>query len=197
MRRCLVGASERFADPNELKSELLAAIDGGRGGDASGIGTSPGLAGGAPNAPGAIDEDEAEDEDAVQPAPGNAPPKAPAGFVIPELRVAGTGPDDGTAQRWLVERDGVDFGPYSSKQIVDQLFKEEIGSEAVLFDIETDRRLPMSEFDVFSETIVAWIHEKGIRTLNVAGNRESTAPGIGLKAESFLRRVFLRLTSQV
>lgn len=162
VRRCLVGAAERFADPNELKGELLAAIDGVRGGDASGIGTSPGLAGGAPASPGAIDEDEAEDEDAVQPA-GAAAPKAPAGFVIPELRVAGTGPDDGTAQRWLVERDGVDFGPFSSKQIVDQLFKEEIGSETVLFDIETDRRLPMSEFDVFSETIVAWIHEKDQR----------------------------------
>lgn len=163
VRRCLVGASERFADPNELKGELLAAIDGVRGGDASGIGTSPGLAGGAPASPGAIDEDEAEDEDAVQPAAGNPPQKAPAGFVIPELRVAGTGPDDGTAQRWLVERDGVDYGPYSSKQIVDQLFKEEIGSEVVLFDIETDRRLPMSEFDVFSETIVAWVHEKDQR----------------------------------
>lgn len=167
VRRCLAGASERFDDPNELKSELMAAIEGVRSGDASGIGTSPGHLGAAPVHPGPIDEDDAEDEDAVQPALGAPPPsnlsKAPTGFVIPELRSAGANQDDGTAQRWLLERDGVDYGPFSSKQVVEQLYKEEIGSEVVLFDIETDRRLPMSEFEVFSDTIVAWIHEKDQR----------------------------------
>ena len=36
----------------------------------------------------------------------------------------------------------------------------------------------------------AWIVEAGIRILNVAGNRESTEPGIGARAEVFLTRVF-------
>lgn len=35
----------------------------------------------------------------------------------------------------------------------------------------------------------AWIAEAGARTLNVAGPRESTAPGIGDEAARFLRRV--------
>lgn len=34
-----------------------------------------------------------------------------------------------------------------------------------------------------------WLAIHGIRTLNVAGNRESTTPGIGARAEAFLLRV--------
>jgi hypothetical protein len=41
--------------------------------------------------------------------------------------------------------------------------------------------------------VVAWIGEKGIRTLNVAGNRESKDRGIGGRVERFLGRVFARL----
>jgi hypothetical protein len=36
----------------------------------------------------------------------------------------------------------------------------------------------------------AWIAEAGIATLNVAGPRESGAPGVGARAEAFLRAVF-------
>jgi hypothetical protein len=38
-----------------------------------------------------------------------------------------------------------------------------------------------------------WIVAKGIRTRNVAGNRESHAPGIGEKVERFLAAVFRQL----
>lgn len=50
---------------------------------------------------------------------------------------------------------------------------------------------------VFSGTrpsaVARWLEEKGIRILNVAGNRESVAPGIGAKVERFLLDVFARL----
>jgi len=36
----------------------------------------------------------------------------------------------------------------------------------------------------------AWVEKAGIKTLNVAGNRESTSPGIGDRVEAFLRRAF-------
>ena len=41
--------------------------------------------------------------------------------------------------------------------------------------------------------VVAWLWEKGVRVLNVAGNRESKSPGIGERAERFLGEVLLRL----
>ena len=42
--------------------------------------------------------------------------------------------------------------------------------------------------------VVGWIEKTGVRVLNVAGNRESKAPGIGARVERFLAEVFRRLT---
>lgn len=50
--------------------------------------------------------------------------------------------------------------------------------------------------DVVDE-IEAWIRTSKIRTLNVAGNTEKTAPGIGEWAAALLRRVFSRFVMQV
>jgi hypothetical protein len=44
--------------------------------------------------------------------------------------------------------------------------------------------------------VVAWIEEKGIRTLNLAGNRESAAPGIDARVERFLAMVFCQLQAR-
>lgn len=175
----------RFRDPNELKTELLHLIESARGterdADAEGLpmessivaldepGGTPAV-GAVPPIPGT----------GPAPAPGKAAPRAPGkaasraarkpppgkddgGFVIPELRPAGAVEDDGTTQRWLVEKAGVDYGPFTSKQIIEKLFSEEIVSETNLYDIETDRRLPLSEQAVFDEALVSWIHEKAER----------------------------------
>jgi hypothetical protein len=42
--------------------------------------------------------------------------------------------------------------------------------------------------------VAAWIEAEEIRILNVAGSRESRAPGIGARAEAFLVAVFRRLS---
>jgi hypothetical protein len=44
--------------------------------------------------------------------------------------------------------------------------------------------------------VMYWIREKGIRVLNVAGNRESSAPGIGARVERFLGAVFRQLRAE-
>ena len=44
-----------------------------------------------------------------------------------------------------------------------------------------------------SSQVVAWIRERSPAVLNVAGNRESTSPGIGARAERFLAVVFRQL----
>ena len=41
--------------------------------------------------------------------------------------------------------------------------------------------------------VAAWIAAEEVRILNVAGNRESTSPGIGGRAERFLLAVFGKL----
>jgi hypothetical protein len=41
--------------------------------------------------------------------------------------------------------------------------------------------------------VATWIQERGVRVLNVAGNREGKARGIGDRVERFLGAVFARL----
>jgi hypothetical protein len=41
--------------------------------------------------------------------------------------------------------------------------------------------------------VARWIRERHVRTLNVAGNSESKAPGIGDRVERFLGSVLRRL----
>jgi Circularly permutated YpsA SLOG family len=38
-----------------------------------------------------------------------------------------------------------------------------------------------------------WVARRGFGTLNVAGNRESKAPGVGARVERFMAEVFRRL----
>jgi hypothetical protein len=44
--------------------------------------------------------------------------------------------------------------------------------------------------DTQPDQAAAWLREHGIEVLNVAGNRESGAPGIGVWAEHYLEEVF-------
>lgn len=166
--RCLIDAPDRLADPNELKRALMAAIDSHQGLQMSSPGQEAPIGRTAPLPVSELEED-------VPPVSGRPPSKAPAGFVIPELNTAGSQEDDGTVQRWLMEKDGIDYGPFTSKQVVEKLFKEELHAESVLFDIETDRRLPLSEFEVFDEALRAWIHEKDQREKRRAEEAEEAA----------------------
>ncbi len=44
--------------------------------------------------------------------------------------------------------------------------------------------------------VVGWIVENDVKVLNVAGNRDPKSPGIGLRVERFLGRVFRRLADE-
>lgn len=46
------------------------------------------------------------------------------------------------------------------------------------------------------DTVVRWIEEHRIETLNVAGPRESTAPGITPEATKWLKRLFTALSAR-
>jgi serine/threonine protein kinase len=168
--------SERYRDPNALKTELLAVIESGRGekdkqpepgvapppfAAAGGTGASiEALDGGqaAPTPPG-----KAASRRGQPAAPAPAVPKGDGGFVIPELTPAAGPEDDGNTERWLVERGGIDYGPYTSTQIFGQLDEDEITPETTLYDIETDDRRPLCEFPFFEEKLAVWAREQADR----------------------------------
>ncbi|MEZ4467920.1 MAG: hypothetical protein R3F43_26650 [bacterium] len=136
---------DALADPKALKQALSDAVAAVRdGGDES-------LEVVAPAGPPAV------------PSPALPPP--PGAPAVPDLvGDAGDGPaDDGTLQRWLVDKGGTDFGPFTRKEVVKQLFAEEITADTTLYDLETDRRLGLAEFPAFEEDLRAWAHEKAER----------------------------------
>jgi hypothetical protein len=68
-------------------------------------------------------------------------------------------------------------------------------TEGTAFTIEVARRLgkPCLVIDLAAQTSVqpvgTWAQDHGIRTLNVAGPRESKSPGIHAQARLFLRQL--------
>lgn len=163
--RCLdPGHAERFAGPGAVKAALQSAVQLARGED-----RARGEVGAAPRASASLEVMDASQVDRItgplpdEPLPKKRRSKTGGGFVIPELGSASAVDDDGSLQRWLIQRDGTDYGPYDRKQVVEQLFNEEITAQTILYDIETDQRMSLAEFSVFDEAYRAWIHEKAER----------------------------------
>lgn len=52
-------------------------------------------------------------------------------------------------------------------------------------DVDIKKPLPVAD-------VVKWLFEQNVRTLNVAGNAESTCPGIGATVEAYLENVFVQ-----
>jgi hypothetical protein len=55
--------------------------------------------------------------------------------------------------------------------------------------------IPLQGTPTRPSDVVAWLQQHNIKDLNVAGNRESEAPGIGARVEVFLGRVFKLLAA--
>jgi serine/threonine protein kinase len=83
---------------------------------------------------------------------------------------------DASAPRWLVMRGGVDYGPFSQDQITQQLFSQEITTEAELCDIETNRRAALADFPSFEEVLVSWGHKRAeLEALRIERERRQRA----------------------
>jgi hypothetical protein len=52
------------------------------------------------------------------------------------------------------------------------------------------RVVPIERLIVYPSNVAEWLLMRGIRVLNVAGNRQSTEPGIGARVEALLLQVF-------
>ena len=68
--------------------------------------------------------------------------------------------DDPTKPRWIVVKEGIDYGPFTRDELVKQLFAEEIKLETEICDLEIDHRASLGEFDSLSDVISAWAHER-------------------------------------
>ena len=68
--------------------------------------------------------------------------------------------DDLSGQRWIVVRAGIDYGPYTLDELSHQLFREEIGLDTEICDIETDHRAALGEFSSLDHVLNEWAKER-------------------------------------
>jgi len=87
----------------------------------------------------------------------NAQSRPPKQIVMPAVQ------QDPDALRWLVEREGVDFGPFSQRQILDQLADGTLTPNSVLADVEREMRRTLAEFGEFETAMLQWVHRKDDR----------------------------------
>jgi eukaryotic-like serine/threonine-protein kinase len=121
----------RFSSPMELR-DALARVQGG----------------GAGHPAGPADVPPAARQAAAQPAKAQPPASAPRGSVGRSFNVAeaaGAAIDD-AQERWLIQKDRLDFGPFSLAQIRAQIVSGEILGEHLIVDSDTGARKKVKDF---------------------------------------------------
>ncbi|MGM0555638.1 MAG: protein kinase domain-containing protein [Myxococcota bacterium] len=78
-------------------------------------------------------------------------------FDIPELSDEFGEAEDEGEQRYLVQKDGLDYGPFSYQQVLDQLHEDEIDEFTLVLDRVTQDRLPLGEMGAFEQEVEEYI----------------------------------------
>jgi serine/threonine protein kinase len=127
----------RFSSPMELRDALASALAGG---GAPAVAAVP-QPSGAPRA--------AATQQAVEP-PAAPAPRSSLGRSFNVAEAAG-GAIDEAQERWLIQKDKLDFGPFSLTQIRAQISRGEILGEHMIVDSDTGARQKVKDFRPLSE----------------------------------------------
>ncbi len=77
-------------------------------------------------------------------------------FAIPELSGLAE-PSDTSTERYLVQREGLDYGPFSAEMVLEQLYKDEIDEFSPVLDRVTQDRLALGEIPRFKREVQAYL----------------------------------------
>jgi serine/threonine protein kinase len=126
--------SARFASPMELREALATA-----------------MAGGTPNlGPPAAAPRQASVQQAQPEPPSAPPPRSSLGRSFNVAEAAG-GAIDEAQERWLIQKDRLDFGPFSLAQVRAQIQRGEIIGEHMIVDSDTGARKKVKDFPALRE----------------------------------------------
>ncbi len=92
-------------------------------------------------------------------------------FDIPELSSLGIGKNDASDERYLVQKKGLDYGPFDKAQILDQLYKDEINEYTLVLDRITTERIELAKIDVFKKEVKVYIPKREARLKKEAAQR--------------------------
>jgi eukaryotic-like serine/threonine-protein kinase len=128
----------RFASPMELRDALSSALAGG----GAAVAAQP--ANGANGA-----SRQAAAQQSVEP-PAAPPPRSSLGRSFNVAEAAG-GAIDEAQERWLIQKDKLDFGPFSLAQIRAQISRGDILGEHMIVDSDTGARKKVKDFAPLGE----------------------------------------------
>ncbi len=136
----------RFATPMELRDALATALAGGTPNLASNGVQAPA---GQAAAPRQAAVQQVQPEAATEP-PAAPPPRSSLGRSFNVAEAAG-GVIDEAQERWLIQKDKLDFGPFSLAQIRAQIQRGEIIGEHMIVDSDTGARKKVKDFPALGE----------------------------------------------
>ncbi len=67
---------------------------------------------------------------------------------------------DSNDDRYLVQKDGLDYGPFTVEEILEQLYADEIDEHSKVLDRTTQERQPLGEIEVFREPVQEYIPQR-------------------------------------
>lgn len=70
-------------------------------------------------------------------------------------------PGDGAGEeRYLVQKSGLDYGPFTHDEILEQLYKDEITEHSLVLDRTTQERRRLQEIETFREAVLEYIPKR-------------------------------------
>jgi serine/threonine protein kinase len=139
----------RFATPMELRDALAAALAGGAPKLAP-VGQSSAAAGSVAAAAGAPRQAAVQQAQVETAPPSAPPPRSSLGRSFNVAEAAG-GAIDEAQERWLIQKDRLDFGPFSLAQVRAQIARGEIVGEHMIVDSDTGARKKVKDFPALRE----------------------------------------------
>ncbi len=143
--------SARFASPMDLRDALATALAGGTPDLGPAARTVPTAQPASAARQAAVRSAQVEPsmEPSLEP-PSAPPPRSSLGRSFNVAEAAGAAIDE-AQERWLIQKDRLDFGPFSLTQIRAQIQRGEIIGEHMIVDSDTGARKKVKDFPALSE----------------------------------------------
>jgi serine/threonine protein kinase len=160
LTRCLApNPNDRFPDVVQVKSALahLVEMGGQRAQTLPPRGAPPGP---TPHASGAKPRASGSMPSALPPGPAPLPgpakpPAGPASPARPGASRSGISVADESDEKWLIQKEKLDFGPFSFAQVKEQIVTDQILPGHIIIDNDSAERCPVEEHPLLHDLVVA------------------------------------------
>lgn len=92
-------------------------------------------------------------------------------FDLPDIDLGFDASDAGGEERYLVQKSGLDYGPFTHQQVLDQLYADDIDEFSLVLDRVSQSRQPLGEVEGFEELVAEYLPIRAERRRQEAERR--------------------------